>query len=271
MKGSKEIEKRANALRELRIEYVPIDTVVPNDYNPNRQSDHDFDLLKRSITEDGFTQPIIVHVNPTGDGKNPIVDGEHRWRAARDLGYTQVPVVKVDMTKEQMMIATLRHNRARGSEDVELSAQVLRDLRELGALDWAQDSLQLDDAEITKLIDEISAPDALADETFAEAWEPDKSMREEEFRGGSASGMREGQATSYTPVAADRQREMERRIAEARTQEEREQVRRDARIYRLTLLFHGDEADVVKNALGERPAETVLQMCRSIVSAGVEP
>lgn len=128
------IADRAHALERLKIEYVSTDMLKPNTYNPNRQSAHDFELLLRSITEDGFTQPIITLPDLT------IVDGEHRWRAARHLELKQVPIVKVDMTPEQMRIATLRHNRARGSEDITLAAEVLRDLRELGALDWATES-----------------------------------------------------------------------------------------------------------------------------------
>ena len=41
----------------------------------------------------------------------------------------EVPVVFVDMTREQMRVSTLRHNRARGSEDIDKSADVLKDLR----------------------------------------------------------------------------------------------------------------------------------------------
>jgi hypothetical protein len=166
-KGKAKVEKLNNKLERLVIEYAPIDSIHNNSYNPNRQSDHDFQLLLASIREDGFTQPIIVQ-----RASREIVDGEHRWRAARELGYTEIPIVLTDMTPEQMRIATLRHNRARGSEDVELSVQVLRDLEKLGALDWAQDSLLLDDVELNRLLEDIPVPEALMAEAFTEAWEP---------------------------------------------------------------------------------------------------
>ena len=166
-KGEAAVAKAANALETLVVEYVPVADLHPNDYNPNRQSDHDFELLLRSMTEDGFTQPIVVQ----REG-NSIVDGEHRWRAAQKLGYESVPVVFVDMTPEQMRIATLRHNRARGSEDIDLASSVLRDLQQLGALDWAQDSLMLDDTELARLLEDVPAPEALAGEEFSAAWEP---------------------------------------------------------------------------------------------------
>ena len=132
-RGRREVAKKANALETLKVEYLPVGVLCPNSYNPNRQSEADFELLLRSIREDGFTQPIVA----LREG-NVIVDGEHRWRAARKLGMAEVPVVLVDMTLEQMRIATLRHNRARGSEDIELSTELLRDLRGLGIVTGKQ-------------------------------------------------------------------------------------------------------------------------------------
>src|SRR5690349_8625748 len=132
------IAKKYNTLETLTISYVNIDTLYPNAYNPNRQSDREFELLLKSMEEDGFTTPIVAQSTT-----KMIVDGEHRWRAAKRLGYKEIPVVLVDMTDPQMRIATLRHNRARGSEDIELTIKVLQDLRTLGALDHAVDSLNM--------------------------------------------------------------------------------------------------------------------------------
>lgn len=251
-KGRKAVEKKANALGRLEVVYVPIETLKPNAYNPNRQSEDDFELLLRSMEEDGFTQPIVALQDDT------IVDGEHRWRAARELGLKEVPVVHVDMTPEQMRIATLRHNRARGAEDVDLSAQVLKDLAELGALDWAQDSLMLDDAEIQRLMDDVSAPEALAGEDFSDAWVPAE-RTETEYT--TTAGPSELQV-SQTPEAADALRESERALAKAKTEEERAAIRKDANIFRLNLAFAGEEADIVKKALGNSPASTLLQWCQ---------
>ncbi len=260
-KGRAVVEKKTNALQTLRIEYVPIDDVEPNDYNPNRQSEHDYELLKKSITEDGFTQPIIVLIHKNANDRFPIVDGEHRWRAARDLGFTEVPVAKVDMTMAQAKIATLRHNRARGSEDIELAAQVLRDLRDLGALDWAADSLELADVEIDRLINEIPAPDALAHEEFSEAWNPVKAS--DMAHQHDDSRLAAGAVTSMTPATQDRTRFIEQKIAQAKSREEVEQARKDAGIFRLVVMFTGEEADTVKAVLGtENPAMVVLDLCR---------
>lgn len=151
--GLEELGARSNVLERLTVEYVDTDSIKANSYNPNQQSAHDFQLLLLSMREDGFTQPILCQKD-----SREIVDGEHRWRAGRELGMTQVPVVFVEMTHEQMRIATLRHNRARGSEEPDLVAKLLHELADLDVLQWTQDSLLLDDAELARLLAGVPVP-----------------------------------------------------------------------------------------------------------------
>lgn len=256
-KGRAEVEKKAQALEKLTIEYLPVSEIRPNDYNPNRQNEHEFALLCRSITEDGFTQPVIISM----DGV--IVDGEHRWRAAQHLGYAEVPVVRVPMEAAQAKIATLRHNRARGSEDLELSVAVLRDLEALGALDWAADSLDLSDDELNRLLEDVPAPEILAGEEFSEAWTPSRDAAAAQE--GTVQRQADGATTRVdsTPEALLRGREQEKRLAEAKTLEERAQVARDTDIYRLALSFAGDEARAVKAVLGDTPAIRIVELCNA--------
>lgn len=115
----KENEGNTIVQTEIKVEYVPIGDLKPNDYNPNRQSEEEFELLVRSIIDDGCTIPIVVNRET-----NVIVDGEHRWRACAVLGYWRVPVVYVDFTESQRRNATLRYNRARGKEDARVAAEV---------------------------------------------------------------------------------------------------------------------------------------------------
>lgn len=251
-KGQAVVEKQAVQLERLQVQYVATSSIGPNEYNPNRQSDHDFELLLKSMREDGFTQPVIVH-----EGSRQIVDGEHRWRAAQVLGMQEIPVVMVDMTPEQMRIATLRHNRARGSEDVELTAQLLRDLEKLGALDWAQDSLMLDDVEMQLLIDDVSAPDALAGDEYSEAWVPSSDATE------GLTTTTSGKDIAMTQQAAAQLRDREARIAAARTEEDRAAIRRDTSVYRLSLVFTAGEAEVVKAVLEPEPAVRLLALCQA--------
>jgi len=254
-KGQAAIEKLNQRLDRLEIIYVSASELTPNDYNPNRQSEHEFGLLKSSILEDGFTDPVKVVER---DGQRVIVDGEHRWRAVRSLAEEgELPddvlaIVVLPMGEAQAKIATLRHNRARGTEDITLSTDVLRDLEALGALDWAADSLAISDDELNRLLADIPAPEDLAGDVFTEAWSPGSN---EERSGGPVE-------VSSTDAGVMADRERERRIAEASTAAERQQARLDKTVFRLHLTFGGDEADLVKGALGAKPAETILAWCR---------
>jgi ParB/RepB/Spo0J family partition protein len=266
-KGQAAVERRAIALERLLVEYVPITSVQANKYNPNRQSEHDFNLLKRSMDEDGFTQPVVaIRINPEHrkdakfadyqDGDVVIVDGEHRWRAAAELGLTEIPVVIVPMSPEQMRIATLRHNRARGSENYELSAAVLRDLQELGAIEWATESLQISDVELDQLLSEIPAPEALADDDFSTAWIPGTEKRD-------ALDYRPDSTNAITPEAVAAVRKAEAAAAEALTEEERAALRKDADLYRIVLTFTGAEGQIVRRVLGDAPAVNLVALCRA--------
>lgn len=257
-KGQAEVERTGEALTQLVIEYVTPESITPNVYNPNRQNAHEFDLLKKSIQEDGFTQPVLV-------GKDGhIVDGEHRWRAAQSLGLPLIPIVRVPMDAAQARVATLRHNRARGSEDLELSVEVLRDLEKLGALDWAAESLDLSDAELNRLLDDIPAPEALAGEEFGAAWAPGEVEEGQVTESATAR-------TDSTVEASNAIRARETALKSARTEEERQAVMRDKAIFRVSLTFASEQAEVVKAVLGDSPAQKILELCEAELARTTPP
>lgn len=268
-RGQSTVSKKAVQLQELRVEYVPITSIGPNQYNPNRQNESDFELLCKSIREDGFTQPVIVHRQSM-----KIVDGEHRWRAACKLGYSEIPIVLVDMTEEQMKIATLRHNRARGSEDIELSQQVLRDLQSLGAMDWAQDSLGITDDELNSLLETTTAAEALAGDDFTEAWVPDFSARDSDAidsgigtRGRVSERPTGGeQMIALTAGAAVAIKQQEQKIKNAPTEQARQEAARDGGVFRVSALYADAEAVLVRRVLGNEPAVRMVDLCRKWVA-----
>jgi len=267
-KGKTAVLKKNEALARLQIEYVRLDEIHPNSYNPNRQNEHEFDLLCRSIAEDGFTQPVITaDCDQDHECKGVIVDGEHRWRAAHHVGVApydmcppleQIPMVHVPMAAPQARIATLRHNRARGSEDIELATEVLRDLEALGALEWAADSLDLSDVELQRLLDDIPAPEALARAEFSEAWIPGgNAPPPDKFEPRST----ETEIVGATTSGYDAARVAEARLQQAKSEEERAAIRHDRAVFRLNLVFTGDEGYVIRKALGSGPAAKIMAWC----------
>lgn len=274
-RGLHHVEKHNHRLETLKVEYVDIKSIKPNTYNPNRQDEETLELLKKSMQEDGFTQPIVARRTT-----REIVDGEHRWRAAQALGMTQVPVAFVDMTDEQMRIATLRHNRARGSEDIDLSTALLRDLQRLGAIEHAQDSLMISDDEMNELLaaDAIDAT-SLAGDDYSESWIPDRgdksqSAMAEDERGSTKilEKREEGkigiQAMAMTKAAAASVLERQNAIKSATDEASLAKIRAGAdRPFRLNFTFTDDEAKLVRKVLGDEPAQRLLDICNEIDEA----
>ena len=83
--------------------------------------------LRKSIETFGIYKPIITR--ETDDGAHEILGGEHRWMMARDMGYTEVPVVclgKID--DKQAKLIGLADNGQYGVDDVTRLSSVLRDI-----------------------------------------------------------------------------------------------------------------------------------------------
>ena len=97
------------------LQWVDRDMVKPNDYNPNKVSKQNLELLKQSILTNGWTLPIVVRPDFT------IIDGFHRWTVAgeeplKSMLEGKVPVVIVEhKDKAGNIYGTVTHNRARGT------------------------------------------------------------------------------------------------------------------------------------------------------------
>lgn len=102
-------------MSELQIIRVPVDTIVPNAYNPNEMDAETFNALASDIGEQDLDQPILVRKRQ--DGMYEIIDGEHRWRAAKVGGLSHVHVSIREMTDTEAKLTTVRRNVLRGSMD----------------------------------------------------------------------------------------------------------------------------------------------------------
>ncbi len=97
------------------LQWVDRNSVKPNDYNPNKVSKQNLELLKQSILTNGWTLPLVVRPDFT------IIDGFHRWTVAGEeplfsMLDGKVPVVIVEhKDRAGNMYGTITHNRARGT------------------------------------------------------------------------------------------------------------------------------------------------------------
>lgn len=101
---------------------VPINELIPADYNPRKHDDVASEQLKQSILRFGLVDPVISNSSP--ERKNIIIGGHFRWEVARELGYETVPVVYVDIPDlEKEKELNLRLNKNTGEFDWDLLAK----------------------------------------------------------------------------------------------------------------------------------------------------
>lgn len=106
--------------------------VKPNDYNPNKVSKQNLELLKQSILANGWTLPIVIRPDFT------IIDGFHRWTIAGEEPLVsmlegKVPVVIVaHKDKAGNIYGTVTHNRARGTHLLEPMKAIVKELMNEG-------------------------------------------------------------------------------------------------------------------------------------------
>ncbi len=157
---------------------VPIEKIVPNTYNPNAVAPPEMKLLYDSIREDGYTMPIVCYYVKEKD-IYVIVDGFHRYRVMldypdiREREGGRLPVSVINKSLDNRMASTIRHNRARGSHDVDLMSNIVKELHELGRSDaWISKHLGMDKDEILRLKQITGLAALFKDVKFGEAWKP---------------------------------------------------------------------------------------------------
>lgn len=158
---------------------VPLEKIEPNSYNPNAVAPPEMKLLYDSIKEDGYTMPIVCYYDAEND-KYIIVDGFHRYRVMLDNENIyrrengKLPVSVIDKPLDKRMASTIRHNRARGTHNVDLMSNIVRELHDLGRSDeWIAKHLGMEKDEILRL-KQLTGLLALFKETkYCLSWEPD--------------------------------------------------------------------------------------------------
>jgi len=158
--------------------WVPADAVGANDYNPNSVAPPEMELLRHSIGEDGYTQPIVACGNDDG---YEVIDGFHRNRVGKECesvrervhGYLPVTIINEGREGRSDRIAsTIRHNRARGKHKVDAMSDIVIELKRRN---WSDakvgKELGMDQDEVLRLSQISGLSELFADEDFSKAWD----------------------------------------------------------------------------------------------------
>ena len=165
---------------------VPLEKVRANDYNPNSVAPPEMALLETSIWEDGYTQPVVTYYDDSED-VYIVVDGFHRYltlknsERIRKREQGMLPVVVIEKDISDRMASTIRHNRARGTHNVELMSTIVAELVEMGKGDrWICDHIGMSPDELLRLKQITGVAALFKNSDFSQAWEAEGEYFEDE-------------------------------------------------------------------------------------------
>ncbi|MCP4764238.1 MAG: ParB-like nuclease domain-containing protein [archaeon] len=191
------IDKKIETINKIRLELKeyspfnkePVDCVVwvhnnkviANDYNPNSVAPPEMELLRVSINNDGYTQPIVSYPKP--DNEFEVIDGFHRNRVGKECPditkriHNYLPLVIINKSQEgknDRIASTIRHNRARGKHNVDSMTDIVVELKRRN---WTNKrigkELGMDDDEILRLCQMSGLQEMFSDDEFSNSWDID--------------------------------------------------------------------------------------------------
>ena len=160
------------------VEWIDVELLEANDYNPNVVYTNELKLLKFSLLRQGWIQPVLVCRN---NDKYTIIDGFHRSslvktdKEVNEFTNGKVPVVILDINEAERKCLTIRINRAKGSHVAVKMSDIIKSLinehgmsvkdicKEIGATKDEVDLLMMDD--VFKALD-------IENKEFSKAWYP---------------------------------------------------------------------------------------------------
>ena len=101
-------------MEKLKIEYVDINSIKPYKNNAKEHPQEQIEQIKNSIKS-------FEMIDPIGIWNNEIVEGHGRLIACNELGYTEVPIIRLDhLSDEERKAYTLAHNKLTMNSDFDI-------------------------------------------------------------------------------------------------------------------------------------------------------
>lgn len=131
----------------LKIEYVDIDSIKPYENNTRLHSNEQIEQIKSSIEEFGNNDPI-------GVWHDEIVEGHGRYQALKELGYKEIPIIRLDnLTDEQRKAYGIVHNKLTDNSEFDFS-KLEEELASLNSIDMSKFGMELNIPDVKEVIED---------------------------------------------------------------------------------------------------------------------
>ena len=135
---------------------VPPEELEVDGDNPNEQSDEMFGLLCENMRQKGWIGNAIIT-----DTDGLIADGEHRWRAAQEIGLEEVPVKFYDIDDSERRLWRQELNKISGEHDKKRDALEYQELLNSGKSDEVDELVNATGEDLDELLAEIRVDNSL--------------------------------------------------------------------------------------------------------------
>lgn len=142
----------------MQVSNIPIQDLTPFVNNPKKHPENQLKMLKKSMQEFGWTNPILI----TED--KMVVAGHARLQAAQELGFTEVPVIQLDLPYEKAVAYVIADNRLAelAETDTEKLAKLLQDVMDIPDFDFEATGYSM--SELDQLIEDTTPRQIVEDE-----------------------------------------------------------------------------------------------------------
>ena len=131
----------------MKVTDIPISKLTEAAWNPNRMDEAMLSKLRQSITRFGLVGNLVVR--PVSEEHFEVLSGNQRLQALREMGYSQVPCVVVELDDAEARLLAQALNRIEGQDDLGLKAELVKEVLKtlpqsevLSILPESTDSLQ---------------------------------------------------------------------------------------------------------------------------------
>ncbi len=143
----------------MKVTQTDIDSLKPFGQNPKVHPKKQIQMIKKSIKEFGWTNPILISQN------NLIIAGHARLEAAKQLGYKKVPTIFIDLPYKKAIAYVIADNKL--AEIADTDEGVLQELME--QLDFDEldiEAIGFTEDELDDMLDQTDEPFDIEDFLF---------------------------------------------------------------------------------------------------------
>jgi hypothetical protein len=160
------------------IEWLPVNTLYANDWNPNVVLSPELKLLEHSLLRQGWIQPVLVGHNEHG---YQIIDGFHRHTLVKtsqkvyQMTNGLIPCAVLQVSEAERMLITVRINRAKGNHIAFRMHELVTKLyKEMGlTLQEICEGIGADKHEVeTLMMEDVFTKKNVANTPYSKSWYP---------------------------------------------------------------------------------------------------